>query len=94
MDSAPACGDLLGKLFLEIVAGWREPDAEGKSGIRIHWQEAPEKPWQQAWVADGDPMACEDPKLADLDSDGRLDVIASGRSTKNVVICWNRTAVK
>lgn len=35
-------------------------------------------------------MACEDLKLADLDGDGRLDIVASGRATKNLVIYWNR----
>lgn len=87
---ALACGNLLGILPPQIVAGWREPDADGKYGIRIHWQETKDQPWQKAWVADGNSMACEDLKLADLDRDGRLDIIASGRSTKNVVIYWNR----
>ncbi|MEZ5301545.1 MAG: VCBS repeat-containing protein [Verrucomicrobiales bacterium] len=35
-------------------------------------------------------MACEDLKLADLNGDGRLDVIAAGRATNNVVIYWNK----
>ena len=88
---ALACGSLLGTLPPQIVAGWREPNAEGKFGIRIHWQEKQNQPWQMAWVAGGNTMACEDLKLADLDRDGRLDLIASGRSTKNVVIYWNRS---
>lgn len=87
---ALACGDLLGMAAPQIVAGWREPDAQEKFGIRIYWQEKPGQPWQKAWVASGNSMACEDLKLADLDGDRRLDIIASGRSTKNVVIYWNR----
>ncbi len=90
---ALACGNLLGLPREQIIAGWREPNAAGAFGIRIHWQEKPEQPWQKAWVATGNSMACEDLKLADLDGDGRLEIIASGRSTKNVVIYWNRTAV-
>ena len=90
---ALACGNLLGLPRGQIIAGWREPNAEGTFGIRIHWQEKPGQAWQKAWVASGNSMACEDLKLADLDADGRLDVIASGRSTKNVVVYWNRTAV-
>lgn len=37
-------------------------------------------------------MACEDLKIADLNGDGKLDIIASGRATKNLVIYWNESA--
>jgi hypothetical protein len=42
-------------------------------------------------LVDDNTMACEDLKLADLNGDGRLDVIAAGRATKNVIIYWNET---
>jgi hypothetical protein len=90
---ALACGHLLGLRRQQIIAGWREPNADGAFGIRIHWQEKADEPWQKAWIASSNSMACEDLKLADLDGDERLDIIASGRSTKNVVIYWNRTPV-
>jgi hypothetical protein len=35
-------------------------------------------------------MACEDALAADLDGDGRADIVAGGRSTHNVRIYWNR----
>lgn len=35
-------------------------------------------------------VGCEDALAADLDGDGRLDIIAGGRSTHNVRIYWNR----
>ena len=35
-------------------------------------------------------MACEDVLAADLDGDGRNDIIAGGRATHNVKIYWNR----
>ena len=40
---------------------------------------------------DDDTMACEDLKAADLNGDGKLDIIAAGRATKNVVIYWNES---
>jgi hypothetical protein len=35
-------------------------------------------------------MACEDALAADLDGDGRNDIVAGGRATHNVKIYWNR----
>jgi hypothetical protein len=35
-------------------------------------------------------VAVEDLAAADLDGDGRIDLIASGRATQNVKIYWNR----
>ena len=40
-------------------------------------------------LIDDNTMACEDLVLADLDGDGKLDIVASGRGTKNVKIYWN-----
>ena len=39
-------------------------------------------------VEDGG-VAVEDLAAADLDGDGRIDLIAVGRATKNVRIYWN-----
>ena len=36
-------------------------------------------------------ITCEDLKVADLNSDGKPDVIAAGRGSKNVVIYWNKS---
>jgi hypothetical protein len=36
-------------------------------------------------------MACEDLQLGDLDGDGRPDIAASGRATKNVKLYFNDT---
>jgi len=82
--------DLLGTGHPQVVAGWRNRDARNRVGIRLY-----ESNGEGSWTVhliDDDQMACEDIKAADLDGDGDLDLIASGRSTKNVIIYWNRGA--
>jgi hypothetical protein len=39
-------------------------------------------------------MACEDLKIADLNGDGKPDIIAAGRSTHNLKVYWNRSGEK
>ena len=84
---AIAIADLLGTGSMQVVAGWRNRDSKGRVGIRLYTPTA-EGRWEISAI-DDDNMACEDIKLADLNADGRLDIIASGRSTKNVIIYWN-----
>ncbi len=81
-------GDFLGTGATQIVAGWRNPDKSGKVGIRLY-QKSGENRWSTHTIDDNS-MACEDIKSADLDGDGALDLIASGRRTKNLVIYWNK----
>ena len=81
-------GDFLGTGSDQIVAGWRNPNADKKVGIRLFKpQEA--GAIQGHTVNDSVRMACEDLTAADLDGDGDLDLIASGRATLNVLIYWN-----
>ncbi len=87
---ALACADLLGLGSDQIVVGWRRPNADGKVGIRLF---QPSDDSGERWASqtvDDNAMACEDLQVADLDGDSRLDIIASGRSTHNLVIYWNR----
>jgi hypothetical protein len=35
-------------------------------------------------------MACEDIQVADLNGDGKPDIVAAGRSTHNLKIYWNQ----
>jgi hypothetical protein len=46
--------------------------------------------WMKVSV-DDDGMACEDLALADLDGDGRLDIVAAGRSTHNLKVYFNES---
>lgn len=87
---ALAVGDLLGLGHDQVVAGWRNPNAEGKVGIRLFYRDSEGGNEWRSLSIDDNTMACEDLKLADLDGDGRLDVVAAGRATNNLVIYWNR----
>jgi hypothetical protein len=81
-------GDFNGDGREDIVAGWREPDAEGHVGIKLFLQKE-DGSWEQgAWVAN-DFVATEDLKVVDIDGDGRPDIVAAGRSSKNLVIFRN-----
>lgn len=91
---ALATGDLLGDGWDQVVAGWRgpTPSADGSTGgIKVY---APLDKrgyrWKLNAVVDKN-IACEDLKLADLNGDGKLDIIACGGATHNVVIYWNET---
>jgi len=86
---ALACADLLGLGFDQVVVGWRGKNNEGKTGIKMFSPVDPQGNIWQASVVDDSAMACEDLCLADLNGDGKLDIIASGRATKNVKIYFN-----
>jgi hypothetical protein len=87
-----ATGDLLGTGGDQVIAGWRGGPGAPKVGIRLYVPvDAGGETWKVHGLIDDNTMACEDLKLADLNGDGRLDVIAAGRATKNVVIYWNET---
>lgn len=86
---ALACGDLLGLGYDQIVAGWRNPNSENKVGIKLFYSDKNGKNWQVITI-DDNTMACEDLQLADLDANGRLDIVAAGRATNNLIIYWNR----
>ncbi|GAB3542486.1 VCBS repeat-containing protein [Spirosoma fluminis] len=86
---ALVCGDFLGTGRDQIIAGWRNPNAEQKVGVRLFIPQE-QSNIQGYPLDDSVRMACEDIQAADLDGDGDLDLIASGRATLNVLIYWNQ----
>lgn len=87
---ALAVADFNGSGSQQVVAGWRTPDADGNVGIKLYLPPtANGSKWSWQWV-DENGMACEDLQVADLNGDGKPDIIAAGRATNNLKIYWNR----
>jgi hypothetical protein len=87
---ALAVADLLGNGNSQVIAGWRAPNKDGKTGIKIYSAKNKDgSVWDSAWL-DENGMACEDLQVADLDNDGKPDIIAAGRASHNLKIYWNK----
>lgn len=87
---ALAVADFNGTGRQQVVAGWRSPDANGNVGIKLYLPPtANGSQWSWQWV-DENGMACEDLQVADLNGDGKPDIIAAGRATNNLKIYWTK----
>jgi hypothetical protein len=83
-------GDFLGNRTTQIVAGWRVPNEAGEVGIKLYNPlDDSYSEFKTHWIDQGG-MACESLAAADLNNDGKLDIIAAGRATNNLKIYWNR----
>ena len=87
---ALAVADFLGLGFDQIAVGWRVPNAAGELGVKLFVpKNSSFAEYEEYWI-DKNGMACEDLQAADLDGDGKPELIASGRATQNLKIYWNR----
>jgi S-formylglutathione hydrolase FrmB len=89
---AVGCADFDGDGDDEIVAGYRGHNAgKGKpTSLKAYDPvEATAGKWATHWLDEGG-MATEDLQIADVNADGRPDVVAVGRATRNVKLYVNR----
>ena len=84
-------GDFWGNGIQQVVAGWRVPNSDGDIGIKIYTPKNGSFADFETFWLDKNGMACEDLQIADLNGDGKPEIIASGRSTNNLRIYWNRS---
>jgi hypothetical protein len=86
---AVACGDVLGVGSDQIVVGWRGRRPGDRVGIKLFASTDNTGGSWRSVLVDDNTMACEDLVLADLNGDGRLDIVAAGRATKNLKVYFN-----
>ncbi|MGY8771704.1 MAG: FG-GAP repeat domain-containing protein [Pirellulales bacterium] len=86
---ALACADFLGVGSDQIIVGWRAMNAKGVPGIKMFTPlDKDGKTWRETVISSGE-VAVEDIKVADLNGDGKVDIVAAARQTKNLVIFFN-----
>ncbi|MFA6546222.1 MAG: hypothetical protein WCS99_17515, partial [Limisphaerales bacterium] len=83
--------DFLGTGSDQIAIGWRGMNPKGVPGVRLLTPlDKDGKTWRKTELS-GAEVAIEDMKAADLNGDGKPDLILAGRATKNLRVLWNET---
>jgi hypothetical protein len=87
------CADLDGDGDDELIIGVRDdlrPSPGERRGVRVYKAlDGSATRWARQVIEDGG-VAVEDLAAADLDGDGKVDIVAVGRQTGNIRIYWNR----
>ncbi|MBM3876871.1 MAG: hypothetical protein FJ386_09160 [Verrucomicrobia bacterium] len=89
---ALAVADVLGVGSVQVIAAWRGMTPKAVPGVKLF---TPLDAGANRWRTDTlstDEVAVEDMKVADLNGDGKPDIILAGRQTKNLRILFNERA--
>ena len=88
---AVVCDDFLGVGADQVLVGWRAMNEPGVPGIKLFTPlNSDGTKWLETIVSN-DEIAVEDLKAADLNGDGKVDIVAAARQTKNLVILFNES---
>ncbi len=86
---AIAVADYLGVGSDQIVVGWRGMNTPGVPGIKLFTPTRKDgSQWREERLS-AEEIAVEDIKAADLNGDGKVDIVAAARQTKNLTILFN-----
>lgn len=86
---ALATGDFLGNGSDQIVVGWRGTRRTGKVGVKLFYPTDKKHTEWKSLLIDDNQMATEDIRVADLNADGKPDLVAAGRASHNLKIYFN-----
>ena len=82
----------------ELIVGVRDnASSESQCGVRIFDPKALDDGSSTEWrreLLDAGGVAVEDMAVADLDANGKVDLVAVGRATHNLRIYWNRGSAR
>jgi hypothetical protein len=87
------CADLDGDKNDEIIIGVRDDKSEKpgeRRGVRLYKALDDKGAKWARHILDNGGIAVEDLAAADLDGDGKIDIVAVGRQTHNIRIYWNK----
>ena len=86
---ALATGDFMGSGSDQIVVGWRGTRRTGKVGVKFYYPTNEQRSEWKSMIVDDNEMATEDIRIADLNADGKIDIVAAGRASHNLKIYFN-----